>query len=128
MGNNIAFQAQGKTYKANVTTSSQVITVVADSPCNQICVANHQPTGGTGQPVYFAVSNLANVTVTAPAMVALNTLWCLCLARSRFTPSRISSALALICTSPLLVKVRLSATLLLARAYNVRSIPFGRSR
>lgn len=67
MGNNIAFQAQGKTYKANVTTSSQVITVVADSPCNQICVANHQPTGAGGQPVYFAVSNLANVTVVAPS-------------------------------------------------------------
>lgn len=67
MANNIAFQAQGKTYKANVTTSSQTITVTADSPCNQICVANHQPTGAGGQPVYFVVSNLANVTCTAPA-------------------------------------------------------------
>ena len=67
MGNNIAFQAQGKTYKANVTTSSQTITVTSDSPCNQLCVANHQPTGAGGQPVYFVVSNLANVTVTAPS-------------------------------------------------------------
>ena len=67
MGNNIAFQAQGKTYKANATTSSQTITITADSPCNQLCVANHQPTGGVGQPVYFVVSNLANVTCTAPA-------------------------------------------------------------
>jgi hypothetical protein len=67
MANNIAFQAQGKTYKANVTTSSQTITITADSPCNQICVANHQPTGSGGQPVYFQVSNLANVTCTAPA-------------------------------------------------------------
>ena len=67
MANNIAFQAQGKTYKANATTSSQTITITADSPCNQICVANHQPTGATGYPVYFVVSNLANVTCTAPA-------------------------------------------------------------
>jgi hypothetical protein len=67
MANNIAFQAQGKTYKANVTTSSQTITITADSPCNQICVANHQPTGATGYPVYFVVSNLANVTCTVPA-------------------------------------------------------------
>lgn len=66
MGNNIAFQAQGKTYKANVTTSSQVITITSDSPCNQLCVANHQSSQG-GQPVYFAVSNLANVTVAAPS-------------------------------------------------------------
>jgi hypothetical protein len=67
MGNNIAFQAQGKTYKANVTTGSQTITVVSDSPCNQILVANHQPTGSGGQPVYFTVSNQSNVTVSAPA-------------------------------------------------------------
>ena len=63
MGNNIAFQAQGKTYKANVTTGSQTITVVSDSTCNQLLVANHQPTGAGGQPVYFTVSNQSNVTV-----------------------------------------------------------------
>jgi len=67
MGNSIAFQAMGKTYKANVTTSSQTITVTADSPVNQICVANHQPTGSGGQPVYFQVSTASNVTVTLPA-------------------------------------------------------------
>ena len=67
MANNIAFQAQGKTYKANVTTSSQVITITADSPCNQLMVANHQPSGATGQPVYFVVSANSSVTCTAPA-------------------------------------------------------------
>lgn len=67
MGITSPFQAQGKTYKANVTTASQVITVTSDSPCNQLCVSNHQPTGTGGQPVYFAVSNLANVTVAAPS-------------------------------------------------------------
>ena len=66
MANNIAFQAQGKTYKANVTTASQVITITADSPCNQLLVSNHQPTGATGQPVYFQVSSNASVTVAAP--------------------------------------------------------------
>jgi len=67
MGITSPFQAQGKTYKANVTTGSQTITITSDSPCNQICVANHQPTGSGGQPVYFVVSNLANVTATVPA-------------------------------------------------------------
>jgi hypothetical protein len=67
MANNIAFQAQGKTYKANVTTSSQTIAITADSPCNQLLVANHQPTGATGQPVYFVVSANSSVTCTVPA-------------------------------------------------------------
>jgi len=67
MGNNIAFQAQGKTYKANVTANTQTITITSDSPCNQLMVANHQPAGTTGQPVYFTVSNLSNVTVAAPS-------------------------------------------------------------
>ena len=67
MGHNIAFQAQGKTYKANATTSSQTITITSDSPCNQLMVANHQPSGATGNAVYFSVSNLSNVTVAAPS-------------------------------------------------------------
>ena len=67
MANNIAFQAMSQTYKANVTTSSQTITITPDGPCNQVCVANHQPTGAGGQPVYFRISNLSNVTVTAPS-------------------------------------------------------------
>ena len=67
MGITSPFQAQGKTYKANVTTGSQTITITSDGPCNQICVANHQPTGSGGQPVYFTVSNLANVAASVPA-------------------------------------------------------------
>jgi len=66
MANNIPFHAQGKTYKANVTTGSQTITITSDSPCNQLLVSNHQPTGGAGQPVYFLVSPNANVTVNFP--------------------------------------------------------------
>jgi len=66
MANNIPFQARGKTYKANATTSSQTIAITADSPCNQLLVANHQPTGTGGQPVYFTVSANASVTTTIP--------------------------------------------------------------
>lgn len=66
MANNIPFQPMGKTYKGNATTASQTITVTADSPCNQLCVANHESSQG-GQPVYFVVSNQSNVTVAAPA-------------------------------------------------------------
>jgi hypothetical protein len=40
MANNIAFQPMGKTYTANVTTSSQEIAVNADSPCNQLRIHN----------------------------------------------------------------------------------------
>ena len=66
MANNLPFQAQGKTYKANATTASQTLTIIADSPCNQICVANHQPAGNTGQPVFFVISANASVTCAAP--------------------------------------------------------------
>lgn len=66
MAANIPFQAQGKTYKANVTTSSQIISITADSPCNQLMVANHQPTGATGQPAYFYVTSNSSATITLP--------------------------------------------------------------
>ena len=64
MANNIAFQAMGKTYKANVTTSSQSLQITADQACNQVCVANHQSSQG-GQPVYFTFGN-STVTCTVP--------------------------------------------------------------
>jgi len=68
MANNIAFQSMGKTYKANVTTSSQTITITADGPCNQLLVSNHQPTGTGGQPVYFNISaSNASVTCAVPS-------------------------------------------------------------
>ena len=67
MANNISFQAAGKTYQANASTTSQTITITPDGPCNQLLVASHEPTGGTGKPVYFRISNASNVTVTAPS-------------------------------------------------------------
>ena len=60
-----AFQAMSQTYKANVTTSTQTITITPDGPCNQVCVANHQSSQG-GQPVYFRISNQSSVTVAVP--------------------------------------------------------------
>ena len=67
MSINSAFQAMGKTYKANATTSTQTITVTSDAPCTKLLVANHQPTGSGGQPVYFRISNSSSITVTLPA-------------------------------------------------------------
>lgn len=65
MANNIAFQTMGKTYLANATTTSQRITITADSPCNQLLVSSHESPSG-GKPVYFVVSNNASVTCTVP--------------------------------------------------------------
>jgi hypothetical protein len=66
VANNIAFQAMGKTYQANATTTSQRINILADMPCNQLLIQSHENTAGTGKPVYFRVGD-ANVTVTAPS-------------------------------------------------------------
>lgn len=65
MANNIAFQAMGKTYQANATTTSQRITITADSPCNQLLVSSHESQNG-GKPVYFVVSANSAVTAVAP--------------------------------------------------------------
>ena len=66
MANNIAFQAMGKTYKANATTTSQTVNILADVPCNQLLVSSHENTAGTGKPVYFTIGN-SSVTCVAPA-------------------------------------------------------------
>jgi len=65
--NNRKFQATGQTYKLNATTASQTITIQSSAPASQYLVANHQPTGGTGQPVYFTISSNSAITVAAPA-------------------------------------------------------------
>ena len=67
MANNIAFQAMGKTYQANATTTSQRINILSDMPCNQLLVASHENTGGTGKPVYFTISSNASVTCVPPS-------------------------------------------------------------
>jgi len=64
MANNIAFQAMGKTYQANATTTSQRVNILADMNCNQLLVQSHE-NATTGKPIYFRVGN-STVTVTAP--------------------------------------------------------------
>jgi hypothetical protein len=59
-----SFQPMGKTHKANATTTS--LTITADGPCQQLLVSSHESTTN-GKPIYFVISNLSNVTVTAPA-------------------------------------------------------------
>ena len=65
MARDAAFQAMGKTYHASANTVSATITVTPDGPCSQVLVANHE-NASTGKPVYFRVSNVSTVTVTAP--------------------------------------------------------------
>jgi phosphohistidine phosphatase SixA len=62
MANNIAFQPMGKTYKCNTTTTTQTITVSADSPVNQYMFISHEPTGWCWitcvcKNFYFIISN-----------------------------------------------------------------------
>lgn len=65
--NNRKFQATGQTYKLNATTSTQTITIQSSAPASNYLIANHQPTGGSGQPVYLSISSNSSVTVAAPA-------------------------------------------------------------
>jgi hypothetical protein len=65
MANNIAFQAMGKTYQANATTTSQRIQITADMPCNQLLVVSHE-SPSSGKPVYFKIGN-SSVTCVAPS-------------------------------------------------------------
>jgi hypothetical protein len=66
MARDAAFQALGQTYKCAVTTSTQTISITPDGVCQQYLVANHQPTGTGGQPVYLRFSTSSSVTAAVP--------------------------------------------------------------
>lgn len=66
MANNIAFQPMGKMYKCNATVNSQTISIVSDSPVQQYMIISHEPTGGSGRPVYVRLSTSSNVNIAAP--------------------------------------------------------------
>ena len=66
MANNIAFQPMGKLYKLNAATSVQQVTLYSDSPVQQYMIASHEPTGGTGQPVYVRISTSSTSNVALP--------------------------------------------------------------
>jgi hypothetical protein len=65
MANNIAFQAMGKTYQANATTTSQRIQILSDVYCRNLLVASHE-SSTTGKPVYFNIGD-STVTCVLPA-------------------------------------------------------------
>lgn len=50
MANNIPFQVQGKTTRINVTTAANTVSILSDSPCNQLRIHN-----GTAGEVFFRV-------------------------------------------------------------------------
>ena len=50
MANNIPFQVQGKTTRINVTTAANTVSILSDSPCNQLRIHN-----GTAAEVFFRV-------------------------------------------------------------------------
>jgi hypothetical protein len=66
MANNIAFQAMGKTVKANATVTVQQKQMAVDSPCSQYMLVSHEPTGAGGIPVYVRISNSATGNVALP--------------------------------------------------------------
>lgn len=64
------FEPGGKTVQITATTTSQVITLTPDTICNQLLVANHEPSG-SGKPVYFRMSTTdPALTVTLPSATA----------------------------------------------------------
>jgi hypothetical protein len=83
MANNIAFQAQGKTTRINVSTTANTVSILSDSPCNQVRIHNGSAaevfirlgTGSTddavipvaGTPAYGTIlHNNQTVVFTAP--------------------------------------------------------------
>jgi hypothetical protein len=54
MANNISFQAMGKTYLANVSTTSVEVAINADSPCNQLRIHND---GQTNAHIRFSATS-----------------------------------------------------------------------
>ena len=83
MANNIPFQVQGKTTRINVTTTANTVSILSDSPCNQVRIHNGTaadvfvrlgtastedaviPVAGT--PAYgFVIHNNSTVIMTSP--------------------------------------------------------------
>ena len=61
MANNIAFQVQGKTTRINVTTTANTVSILSDSPCNQLRIHN-----GTAGEVFFRVGTASTDDVVIP--------------------------------------------------------------
>ena len=63
MANNIPFQPMGKTYRANLTTTTTEIAVNADSPCNQVRVHN-----GTAGEIFVRFNATATNAAAVPVV------------------------------------------------------------
>ncbi len=61
MANNIAFQIQGKTTRINVTTAANTVSILADSPCNQLRIHN-----GTAAEVFIRVGTESTDAAVIP--------------------------------------------------------------
>ena len=61
MANNIPFQTQGKTTRINVTTTANTVSILADSPCNQVRIHN-----GTAAEVFIRLGTGATDDAVIP--------------------------------------------------------------
>lgn len=91
MANNIPFQAMGKTVSVSVTgaanTQSNVVTITADSPCQQYYIAN----GDVNFAVYVAISTSNTLTAQLPETAANYVLTIPPYAQKVFTGPQVSS-------------------------------------
>ena len=60
-----AFQPMGKTYVLVGNSTSQTVTITADSPVSQYLFVNHEP-ASTGQPVYVRISRTSGNAAAVP--------------------------------------------------------------
>lgn len=61
MANNIPFQTQGKTTRINVTTTANTVSILADSPCNQVRIHN-----GTAAEVFIRLGTASTDDAVIP--------------------------------------------------------------
>lgn len=61
MANNIPFQAMGKTTRINATTTANTVSVLSDSPCNQVRIHN-----GTASEVFVRLGTASTDDVVIP--------------------------------------------------------------
>jgi hypothetical protein len=61
MANNIPFQVQGKTTRINVTTSANTVSILSDSPCNQVRIHN-----GTAADVFVRLGTASTEDAVIP--------------------------------------------------------------
>jgi hypothetical protein len=61
MANNIPFQSQGKTTRINVTTSANTVSILSDSPCNQVRIHN-----GTAAEVFIRLGTASTDDAVIP--------------------------------------------------------------